>query len=175
MTHLNRKRSDHIFELSGEQLEELLKIALKQDRPFEEIVLGAIDQYIALEKRHMPEVEILIEWARARQVFVQFGIGARLWTDWPGRKNQVQDAQRALRQERDSRIQRFVNQGSFSCQRSMSSCDESAAALWQERFPVRLGRRTRLKVDVLLDQPADVLGAVFSLGGGSSVHRSFEF
>lgn len=51
MTNLNRKRSDHIFELSGEQLEELLKIAFKQDRPFEEIVLEAIDQYIALEKK----------------------------------------------------------------------------------------------------------------------------
>ncbi|MFI5421047.1 MAG: hypothetical protein ACHQ1H_08785 [Nitrososphaerales archaeon] len=48
---MNRKRSDHIFELSGEQMEELLKIALKQDRPFEEIVLGAIDQYIKAEKK----------------------------------------------------------------------------------------------------------------------------
>jgi hypothetical protein len=51
MTNLNRKRSDHIFELSGEQLEALLKIALKQDRPFEDVVLGAIDQYIAAEKK----------------------------------------------------------------------------------------------------------------------------
>ena len=51
MTNLNRKRSDHIFELSDEQLEELLKIAIKLDRPFEEIVLGAIDQYIEREKK----------------------------------------------------------------------------------------------------------------------------
>ena len=51
MTNPKRKRSDHIFELSGEQLEALLKIALRQDRPFEEIVLGAIDQYIEAEKK----------------------------------------------------------------------------------------------------------------------------
>ena len=51
MNNLKRKRSDHIFELSGEQLEALLKIALKEDRPFEEIVLEAIDQYIKREKK----------------------------------------------------------------------------------------------------------------------------
>ena len=56
MTNLNRKRSDHIFELSSEQVEALLKIALKQDRPFEEIVLGAIDQYIEAEKKTYADI-----------------------------------------------------------------------------------------------------------------------
>ena len=51
MANLKRKRSEHIFELSGEQMEALLEIALKQDRPLEEIVLGAIDQYIKAEKK----------------------------------------------------------------------------------------------------------------------------
>jgi hypothetical protein len=51
MTNLKRKRSAYVFELSAHQLEELLKIALKQDRPFEDVVLGAIDQYIEHEKK----------------------------------------------------------------------------------------------------------------------------
>ena len=51
MTNPKRKRSDRIFELSSEQLEALLKIAFKQDRPFEDVVLGAIDQYIEREKK----------------------------------------------------------------------------------------------------------------------------
>jgi predicted transcriptional regulator len=51
MANLKRKRSDHVFELSSEQLEALLKIALKRDRPLEEIVLGAIDQYIKAEEK----------------------------------------------------------------------------------------------------------------------------
>ena len=52
MNNLKRKRSDYIFELSDEQLEALLKIALKEDRSFKKIVLEAIDQYIKREKTY---------------------------------------------------------------------------------------------------------------------------
>ena len=51
MTNLNRKRSYYVFELSSLQLEALIGIAAKQDRPFEEIIHGAIDQYIEREKK----------------------------------------------------------------------------------------------------------------------------
>ena len=54
MANINRERSDFVFELSGPQLEALLAIALEQDRPFEEVVLGAIDKGIEAEKRNIP-------------------------------------------------------------------------------------------------------------------------
>ena len=51
MTNLKRKSSDYVFKLSIQQLEALTEIALKQDRLFEDVVLGAIDQYIEHEKK----------------------------------------------------------------------------------------------------------------------------
>ena len=45
-----RKRSEYQFELSRQQLEAFLKIALKEDRPLEDVILGALDKYIKKEK-----------------------------------------------------------------------------------------------------------------------------
>jgi hypothetical protein len=45
-----RKRSEFEYILSDQQLEAFLKIAAKQDRPIEEVILGALDEYIAREK-----------------------------------------------------------------------------------------------------------------------------
>jgi hypothetical protein len=55
MTNEYRERSDYVFELSHPQIEALLAIAMKEDRPFEEIVLGAIDRYIEAEKKSWPQ------------------------------------------------------------------------------------------------------------------------
>jgi hypothetical protein len=46
-----RKRSEYQFELSKRQLEAFLEIALKEDRPLEEVILGALDKYIESEKQ----------------------------------------------------------------------------------------------------------------------------
>jgi hypothetical protein len=45
-----RKRSEFEYVLSDEQFEVFLEIAAKQDRPIEEVILGALDEYIAREK-----------------------------------------------------------------------------------------------------------------------------
>ena len=50
MSNSIRKRSEHIYELSAGQLKAFLEIAVKQDRPLEEVVLGALDEYIKREK-----------------------------------------------------------------------------------------------------------------------------
>ena len=51
MPNKKRKRSDYQFELSSGQLEAFLEIALKEDRPLEEVILGALDKYIESEKQ----------------------------------------------------------------------------------------------------------------------------
>jgi len=50
MPNLIRKRSEYIYELSSGQLEAFLEIAVKQDRPVEEVVLEALDEYLKREK-----------------------------------------------------------------------------------------------------------------------------
>jgi hypothetical protein len=51
MPSKQRKRSEYQFELSKRQLEAFLEIALKEDRPLEEVILGALDKYIESEKQ----------------------------------------------------------------------------------------------------------------------------
>ena len=50
MSNTQRKRSEYEFQLSTHQLEALLEIAAKEDRPLEEVILGALDEYIKREK-----------------------------------------------------------------------------------------------------------------------------
>jgi hypothetical protein len=50
MSNTQRERSEYEFQLSDHQLEALLDIAAKQDRPLEEVILRALDQYIIREK-----------------------------------------------------------------------------------------------------------------------------
>jgi hypothetical protein len=45
-----RKRSEFEIMLSDHQLEAFLKIAAKEDRPIEEVVLEALDKYIERAK-----------------------------------------------------------------------------------------------------------------------------
>jgi hypothetical protein len=51
MSNVARKRSSYFFDLSDQQSDALVKIALQQDRPFEEVVLESIDRYIEQEKK----------------------------------------------------------------------------------------------------------------------------
>jgi hypothetical protein len=51
MPNKKRKRSDYQFELSSGQLEAFLEIALKEDRPIEDVILGALDRFIETEKQ----------------------------------------------------------------------------------------------------------------------------
>jgi hypothetical protein len=51
MPNIPRKSSNYLFDLSDQQLDALVKIALQQDRPFEEVVLEAIDRYLEQEKK----------------------------------------------------------------------------------------------------------------------------
>jgi hypothetical protein len=50
MSNIQRKRSEYEFQLSNRQLEAFLEIAAKEDRPLEEVILGALDKYIEYEK-----------------------------------------------------------------------------------------------------------------------------
>ena len=51
MPNKKRKRSEYQFELSSEQLEAFLEIAAKEDRPLEDVILGALDRFIETEKQ----------------------------------------------------------------------------------------------------------------------------
>ena len=51
MPNKQRKRSEYQFELSKRQLEAFLEIALKEDRPLEDVILGALDRFIETEKQ----------------------------------------------------------------------------------------------------------------------------
>jgi hypothetical protein len=50
MPNTKRKWSEYIYDISSEQMEGLVTIALNRDRPIESLVLEAIDQYIEREK-----------------------------------------------------------------------------------------------------------------------------
>jgi hypothetical protein len=49
MPNIERKWSDYTYDLSPEQMEGFLEIALKKDEPIQALVHQAIDQYIARE------------------------------------------------------------------------------------------------------------------------------
>jgi hypothetical protein len=52
MSNNQRERSDYYeFQLSDSQLAAFLEIATKEDRPLEEVILGALDKYIETEKQ----------------------------------------------------------------------------------------------------------------------------
>jgi len=52
MSNNLRERSDYYeFQLSDSQLAAFLEIAAKEDRPLEEVILGALDKYIETEKQ----------------------------------------------------------------------------------------------------------------------------
>ena len=51
MSNKQRKHSEYEFQLSDSQLEAFLEIAAKEDRPLEEVILGALDKYIQTEKQ----------------------------------------------------------------------------------------------------------------------------
>jgi hypothetical protein len=57
MPNNKRKRSEYQFELSRRQLEAFLEIALKEDRPLEEVILGALDRFIETEKQSCQSVK----------------------------------------------------------------------------------------------------------------------
>jgi hypothetical protein len=52
MNNTARKCSNYEYLLPGRQLAALLEIASKKDRSIHELVLKAIDQYLAREKHH---------------------------------------------------------------------------------------------------------------------------
>jgi hypothetical protein len=51
MPNNQRERSEYQFQLSDRQLAAFLEIAAKEDRPLEEVILGALDKYIETEKQ----------------------------------------------------------------------------------------------------------------------------
>jgi hypothetical protein len=70
MSNKKRKRSEYQFELSTRQLEAFLEIALKQDRPLEEVILGALDRFIETENKHAKPTKT--GGGNAEQAFEQF-------------------------------------------------------------------------------------------------------
>lgn len=50
MSNIERECSNYVYDLSRQQLDQLLSIAREKDRPFLEVVMEAIDQYIEREK-----------------------------------------------------------------------------------------------------------------------------
>jgi hypothetical protein len=50
MSNTQRERSEYEFQLSNRQLEVFLDIAAKEDRPLEDVILRALDEYIIREK-----------------------------------------------------------------------------------------------------------------------------
>jgi hypothetical protein len=50
MSNTKKERSEFIYNLSAGQMKALLEIARTQDRPFLEVVMEAVDQYIEREK-----------------------------------------------------------------------------------------------------------------------------
>lgn len=49
MANIQRERSEYVYNLSRQQMEAILAIAKEQDRPFLELVMEAVDQYIKRE------------------------------------------------------------------------------------------------------------------------------
>jgi predicted transcriptional regulator len=50
MSNTERKSSEYVYNLTREQMEQLVEIAARQDRPLLEVMMEAIDQFIAREK-----------------------------------------------------------------------------------------------------------------------------
>jgi predicted transcriptional regulator len=50
MSNGERKRSEFVYNLSNQQMEALLAIAQREDRPLLFVIMEAIDQYIQREK-----------------------------------------------------------------------------------------------------------------------------
>ena len=51
MPNTQRERSEYVYNLSREQMEQLVEIALRQDRPVLDVIMEAVDQYIEREKK----------------------------------------------------------------------------------------------------------------------------
>jgi hypothetical protein len=54
MSNPQRECSEFVYNLSRQQMEALMAIAKNQDRPFLEVVMEAVDQYIQRETCQTP-------------------------------------------------------------------------------------------------------------------------
>jgi predicted transcriptional regulator len=50
MSNIERKRSEYVYNLSNQQMAQLVEIAWRRDQPLLFVIMEAIDQYIEREK-----------------------------------------------------------------------------------------------------------------------------